>query len=135
MINKVILIGNAGQAAETKELSGGSTVTNVSLATSESYKDQSGQWQQKTEWHRIVFWGKQAERAAQIAKGATLYVQGKLTHRKWEDKEGQTRSTTEVVANYFRLMPTGPMSKSDTPKPEPEKEPKAEEEETDDLPF
>lgn len=105
MINKVTLIGNTGKDAEIRTLQNGTMVANLPVATSESYKDQQGQWQQKTEWHRVVLWGKLAERCDKIKKGSMIYVEGKLTNRKWEDKEGATRIITEIVASYLRIVP------------------------------
>jgi single-strand DNA-binding protein len=104
MVNKVILIGNLGKAPEVRRLDNGNTVAKFSIATNESWRDKSGEWQTQTEWHDIVVWGKLAEKAETLDKGATLYVEGKLTHRTWEDKDGNKRKTTEVVANYFRVI-------------------------------
>lgn len=105
MVNKVILIGNAGDKAEIRDLESGVKVATFSLATNENYRDKSGEWQQNTEWHRIVAWRLQAEKAErQIRKGAKLYIEGKLSNRKWQDKDGNDRYTTEVVVNYMRLL-------------------------------
>jgi single-strand DNA-binding protein len=129
MINKVILIGNIGKAPETKRLESGSTVVKFSLATNESYKDKDGNWQDKTEWHNIVLWNKQAERAEKtLKKGSRIYFEGKLTYNKWQDKDGNNRSTPEVVGTYFRTLDKieQPVSSNGTP---PANEP------GDDLPF
>jgi len=104
MVNRTILVGNLGKDAELKTFDNGSSVANFSLATSESYKDKSDEWQQKTEWHNIAVWGNQAQRAAKLTKGTTLYLEGKLSTRKWQDKNGNDRYTTEVVASYFRIL-------------------------------
>ena len=104
MVNRTILVGNLGKDAELKTFDNGSSVANFSLATSESYKDKSDEWQQKTEWHNIAVWGNQAQRAAKLTKGTTLYLEGKLSTRKWQDKDGNERHTTEVVASYFRIL-------------------------------
>ncbi len=105
MVNRVILIGNLGKAPEVKRLESGQTVAKFSLATEESYKDKSGEWQQQTEWHEIICWQKLAERAeTSLAKGTQVYLEGKLTHRTWQDKDGNNRKTTEVVASYFRVI-------------------------------
>lgn len=105
MVNKVILIGNAGAEAEVRDLESGVKVATFSLATNENYRDKAGEWQQITEWHRVVTWRLQAEKAErQIKKGAKIYLEGKLSTRKWQDKDGVERYTTEVVANYFRLL-------------------------------
>ncbi|MDP4711527.1 MAG: single-stranded DNA-binding protein [Saprospiraceae bacterium] len=105
MVNRVILIGNLGKDPEFRSLENGAALARFSLATSESYKDKGGNWQQQTEWHDIVVWRNLAERAqATLKKGMTVYVEGKLTHRTWQDQEGNTKRTTEVVANYFRVL-------------------------------
>jgi single-strand DNA-binding protein len=102
-INKVILVGNLGQDPEVRYTAGGSAVTSLSLATSESWKDKnSGQMQEKTEWHRISLFGKLAEIAGEyLRKGSQVYIEGKLQTRKWQDKQGQDRYTTEVVVDGF----------------------------------
>ena len=99
MINKVILVGNLGQDPETRYGSNGNAVTSISVATSESWKDKnSGEKKEKTEWHRVVFFGKLAEIAGEyLHKGSKVYVEGRLVTRKWQDKSGQDRYTTEVV--------------------------------------
>ncbi|GJM31771.1 MAG: hypothetical protein DHS20C18_07720 [Saprospiraceae bacterium] len=105
MVNRVILIGNLGKDPEVRRLENGAVVAKFSVATNESYKDKSGEWQQQTEWHDVILWRNLAERAeTQLKKGAQVYVEGKLTHRTWQDQEGNNRRTTEVVGNYFRLL-------------------------------
>ena len=105
MINKVILIGNLGRDPETTRLENGATVAKFSVATSENYKDRNGEWQTVTEWHDVVVWRQLAERAeSQLYKGAQVYLEGKLTHRTWDDKDGNKRKTTEVVGSYFRVL-------------------------------
>lgn len=105
MVNKVTLIGNLGRDPEIRRLESGVAVAKFSIATSENYKDKSGEWQSQTEWHDVVVWRTMAERAERdLKKGSMVYLEGKLTHRKWEDKEGNTRKTTEVVGNYFRVL-------------------------------
>ncbi len=105
MVNKVILIGNLGKDPEVRHLDGGSSVGRFSVATNESYKDKSGEWQNLTEWHNVVVWRQLAERAERsLKKGNMVYVEGKLSTRKWTDKEGNDKYTTEVVANTFRLL-------------------------------
>jgi len=105
MINKVTLVGNVGGDPEIRHLEGGTAVGKFSLATNESYKDREGNWQTNTEWHDIVVWRSLAERAERdVRKGTMLYLEGKLTHRKWQDKDGNNRYTTEVVANFFRIL-------------------------------
>lgn len=105
MVNKVTLIGNLGRDPEVRHLENGSAVGKFSVATNESYKDKSGEWQTLTEWHEVVVWRNLAERAERdLAKGKLVYVEGKITHRKWQDKEGNDRNSTEIVANTFRLL-------------------------------
>ena len=105
MVNKVILIGNLGRDPEVRRLESGAVVAKFSIATSESYRDKDGNWQDQTEWHDIVVWRTLAERAEQyLKKGMTIYLEGKLTHRTWQDQEGKNRKTTEVVADYFRIL-------------------------------
>lgn len=105
-INKVIIIGNLGQDPETRYMPSGGAVTNVSIATSESWKDKnSGQHQERTEWHRVVFFNRLAEIAAQyLKKGAKVYVEGSLRTRKWQGQDGQDRYTTEIVANEMQML-------------------------------
>jgi single-strand DNA-binding protein len=105
-VNKVILVGNVGGDPETRYLPNGNAVTNITLATSESWNDkQSGQKQEKTEWHRVVLFGKVAEIAGQyLSKGSQVYIEGKLQTRKWQDQSGQDRYTTEVVVDMGGSM-------------------------------
>ena len=102
-VNKVILVGNLGQDPEVRYTPGGAAITTISIATSDSWKDKnSGQMQEKTEWHRVVFFGKLAEIAGEyLHKGSQVYVEGKLQTRKWQDKQGADRYTTEVVVDGF----------------------------------
>jgi single-strand DNA-binding protein len=95
-INKAILIGNLGKDPETRYTAGGSAVTNIRIATNETWKDkQTGEQQERTEWHAVVFFGRLAEIAAEyLRKGSTVYVEGRLQTRKWQDKDGQDRYTT-----------------------------------------
>ena len=105
MVNKVILIGNLGSDPEIRHLESGASVAKFSLATNENYRDKNGEWQKVTEWHDVVVWRQLAERASQtLKKGDAIYLEGKLSTRKWEDSEGNPRRTTEVVANYFRVL-------------------------------
>lgn len=105
-VNKVILIGNLGNDPETKFLPSGGAVTNVSLATSESWKDkQTGQMQERTEWHRVVFFNKLAEIAGEyLKKGSKVYVEGSLRTRKWQGQDGQDRYTTEIVVSEMQML-------------------------------
>ena len=105
MINKVTLVGRLGAEPEIRTLESGAMVGKFSVATSENYKDRSGEWQEQTEWHDVVVWRNLAERAQEyLKKGTLVYLEGKLTHRKWQDKDGNPRRTTEVVASYFRML-------------------------------
>lgn len=105
-INKAILIGNLGKDPETRYTAGGSAVTNIRIATNETWKDkQTGEQQERTEWHAVVFFGRLAEIAAEyLRKGSTVYVEGRLQTRKWQDKDGQDRYTTEIVANEMQML-------------------------------
>ena len=105
-VNKVILVGNCGQDPEMKHMPSGSAVTNISLATSETWKDkQSGQQQERTEWHRVVFFNRLAEIVGEyVKKGSKVYVEGRLQTRKWQDQSGQDRYTTEIVANEMQML-------------------------------
>jgi single-strand DNA-binding protein len=109
-INKVILIGNLGKDPEVRFTPGGQAVANFNIATSESWTDKtSGQKVEKTEWHRIVVWGKLAELCGEyLKKGRQCYVEGRLQTREWTDKEGQKKYTTEVVANTVQFLGGGP---------------------------
>ncbi len=105
MVNKVTLIGRLGSDPEMRTLENGTPLGRFSIATSESYRDRNGEWQDQTEWHDVVVWRNAAERAQRsLTKGMLVYIEGKLTHRKWQDKDGNNRKTTEVVANYFRQL-------------------------------
>lgn len=107
-INKVILIGNLGADPEVRYLGSGDPVANISLATSESWKDkQSGQQQERTEWHRVVIYGKMADIASRyMKKGSKVYIEGSLRTRKWQDKNGQEKYTTEIVCSDLQLLDT-----------------------------
>lgn len=105
-VNKVILIGNLGADPETRFMPSGGAVTNVRLATSESWKDkQSGQMQERTEWHRVVFFNKLGEIAGEyLKKGSKVYIEGSIRTRKWQGQDGQDRYTTEIVANEMQML-------------------------------
>ena len=104
-VNKVILVGRLGRDPETRYTSGGQAVANFSVATDESYKDRNGERQKRTEWHKIVVWGKQAEIAQQyLRKGSLVFIEGRIQSREWQDKEGQKRTSFEIVANNFRML-------------------------------
>jgi single-strand DNA-binding protein len=105
-INKVILVGNLGKDPETRYMPSGSAVTNLRIATTESWKDkQSGEAQERTEWHAVAMFGRLAEIAAEyLRKGSQVYIEGKLRTRKWQDKEGKDRYTTEIVADEMQML-------------------------------
>ena len=104
-VNKVILIGNVGRDPETRYMPSGDAMVNLSLATTDQWKDKNGEKQEKTEWHRIVIFGKTAEIAGQyLRKGSQIYIEGRLQTRKWTDKEGQERYTTEIVADRMQML-------------------------------
>lgn len=104
-VNRVILVGRLGRDPETRYTSSGQAVANFSVATDESYKDRNGERQKRTEWHKIVVWGKQAEIAQQyLKKGSLVFIEGRIQSREWQDKEGQKRTSFEIVANNFRML-------------------------------
>ena len=105
-VNKVILVGNLGADPEVRYMPNGGAVANVTVATTESWKDkQSGENQEKTEWHRVVFFARLAEIVGEyLKKGSQIYVEGRLQTRKWQDKSGQDRYTTEIVANEMQML-------------------------------
>jgi len=148
-INKVILVGNLGAKPEVKYASNGNAISNLSVATSESWTDKStGQKQERTEWHRVSLFGKLAEIAGQyLDKGSKVYVEGKLQTRKWQDQNGQDRYTTEVVVSGFngtlQMLDRRDDSNSNTPsedvseksKNDPSITPVSKDEFEDDIPF
>ena len=149
MVNKVILIGNLGRDPEVRRLENGAVVAKFSIATNENYRDKNNEWQTRTEWHDVVAWRHLAERAERdLTKGKLVFVEGKLTHRKYQDKDGNDRYITEVVANNLRLlerkegagsgfstnMPTEEPAMASTPST-PVAEKTNEPTEDDDLPF
>jgi single-strand DNA-binding protein len=105
-VNKVIIVGNLGKDPETRYMPSGSAVTNLSVATTEAWKDkQSGDQQERTEWHKVAMFGRLAEIAAEyLRKGSQIYIEGKLRTRKWQDKEGKDRYTTEIVADEMQML-------------------------------
>jgi single-strand DNA-binding protein len=105
-INKVILIGNLGADPETRAMPSGTTVANLRLATSESWRDkQSGEQQERTEWHRVALFGRLAEIAAEyLKKGSQVYIEGSLRTRKWQDKQGNERYSTEIIGNELQML-------------------------------
>jgi len=149
-VNKVILVGNLGADPEVRYTAGGSAVTNLSLATSEQWKDkQTGERQERTEWHKVVLFGRLAEIAGEyLGKGRQVYVEGNLRTRKWQGQDGQDRYTTEVVAREMQMLggrgSGGSASFDDAPRPQPRQQPASsprtadtgpEEDFDDDIPF
>lgn len=137
-LNKVILIGNLGRDPELRYTANGQPVASFTLATTESWTNRNGEREQRTEWHRIVTWGKLAETCSEyMAKGKQVYVEGRLQTREWEDREGNKRYTTEIVANQMQMLgrrgesgpsgPSEPGSEPDGPPPGPSGD--------DDIPF
>jgi single-strand DNA-binding protein len=104
-VNKVILIGNLGRDPETRYMPDGGAITNISVATTDVWKDKAGEKQEKTEWHRVAFFGKLAEIAGEyLKKGSQVYVEGRLQTRKWQDKDGNDKYTTEIVADRMQML-------------------------------
>lgn len=107
-VNKVILLGNLGRDPETRYTTGGDAVTNLSIATSEQWKDKNGDKQERTEWHRVVLFGRQAEVAGEyLKKGRSVYIEGRLQTRKYNDKDGVEKYSTEIVADRMQLIGGG----------------------------
>ncbi len=104
MINKVTLVGYLGGDPETRTLENGTPVGRFSLATSDAYKDKEGNWQNTTEWHNVVVWRELAERCQKFIKGQLVYVEGKISNRKYTDKDGVEKNVTDIVANTVRLL-------------------------------
>lgn len=121
-INKAILVGNLGADPETRFMPNGDAVANIRLATTESWKDKaSGEKREITEWHRVVFYRKLAEIAGQyLKKGSTVYIEGRIRTRKWQDKEGQERYTTEIEANEMQMLGGKQSGEPATSQPKPE---------------
>lgn len=104
-VNKVILIGNLGKDPEIRYMPSGDPIANVNIATTEVFKDRDGAKQERTEWHRVVFFGKLAEIVGQyLKKGRSVYVEGRIQTRKWQDQSGQDRYSTEIVANEMKML-------------------------------
>ncbi len=107
-VNKVILVGRLGQNPEVRYTPSGAAVANFSIATNENWMDKAGQKQERTEWHRVVVWGKSAENCSQyLSKGRQIYVEGRLQTRQWQDKDGQTKYTTEIQAQTVQFLGGG----------------------------
>ena len=126
-VNKVILVGNLGKDPEVRYLDSGVAVANFSLATTESYKNKEGERVNQTEWHNIVLWRGLAEIAEKyLKKGSSVYIEGKIKNRKWEDKDGNTRYNTEILADNMTMLGS---------KPSPNSEQSESSNDIDDLPF
>lgn len=140
-VNKVILVGNLGADPETRYMPNGDAVANIRIATTESWKDKaSGEKREITEWHRVVFYRGLAEIAGKyLKKGSTVYVEGRIRTRKWQDKEGQERYTTEIEANEMQMLggkPSGDSAPSEKPQRNAQGAPRASIEDMDsDIPF
>ena len=147
-VNKVILIGNLGNDPDIRYTASGAAVANISLATAETWRDkETGDQQERTEWHRIVFFGRLAEIVGEyLKKGSQIYVEGRLQTRKWQDKEGNDRYTTEIVANEMQMLGSrgvsGGQPNHDKPPPASEKDSgqtsskvRTDEDFDDDIPF
>ena len=140
-INKVIVVGNLGADPDSRTMPSGNAVTNISVATSESWNDkETGEKHEKTEWHRVVFFGRLAEIASDyLKKGSQVYVEGKLQTRKWEDKEGNERWTTEIIANQMQMlgerMSQGTSNQGNVTKQNTSSNEFVDEEFDDDIPF
>lgn len=118
MVNQVIIVGRVGSVPELRHSGGGSAVTNFSVATNESWNGKDGKRQERTEWHKIVVWGKTAEACASVLKkGRQVYVSGKLVTRSWTDKEGKTKFTTEIQANHVVFLGGPPSELGELPEP------------------
>ena len=153
-VNKVILVGNLGQDPEVRYMPSGGAVTNITLATSDTWRDkQTGEQKERTEWHRVVFMGKLAEVAGEyLKKGSQVYVEGKLQTRKWQDQSGQERYTTEIEATEMQMLGgrqsaasssggeaeyggSMPSQSQSAPRPAPAKKAPSFEDMDDDIPF
>ena len=135
-VNKVILIGNLGKDPEVRYLDSGVAVANFSLATTESYKNKEGERVSQTEGHKIGLWRGWAEVAEKwLKKGSSVYIEGKIRSRKWEDKEGNTRYTTEILADNMTMLGKKEDSSAEKTETTPEQESIPQEEKGDDLPF
>ena len=121
-VNKVILIGHLGADPEVRTVSSGNTVARLNVATSENWTDREGQKQERTEWHRVVVWGKQAEICGKyLSKGRQIYVEGRLQTRSWEDQQGQKKYTTEVIANNIQFLGSQQHESAGSTQPQREK--------------
>ncbi len=146
-VNKAILVGRLGRDPETRFTSSGQAVCNFSIATDETYKDRNGERQKRTEWHRIVMWGRLAELAQQyLKKGSMVYVEGRIQSRQWDDREGQKRTSFEIIGSAMKFLGSradamaagagaSPSPDADTHAAAPAEEPAGPEISDEDIPF
>ena len=136
-INKVILVGNLGADPESRAMPSGSSVTNIRVATSESWKDKTtGDQQERTEWHNVAFFGRLAEVAAEyLHKGSQVYIEGKIRTRKWQDRDGKDRWSTEIIANEMQMLGGRAGSGAPAPAETVAEAPQPSSEFNDDIPF
>ena len=137
-INKVIIVGNLGRDPEVRYTADNNAITNVSIATTDRYKDkQTGEQKEITEWHRVVFFNRLGEIAAEyLKKGSQVYIEGKLRTRKWTDKDGAEKYSTEIIADQLQMLGgRGSEATSATPAPSAPRQPKPVDELPDDIPF
>jgi single-strand DNA-binding protein len=133
-VNKVILVGNVGKDPEVRYMASGDPVATVNLATTDNWKDKDGAKQERTEWHRVVFFGKQAQIVADyVKKGMPIYVEGALRTRKWQDSSGQDRYTTEIVAGSMQMLGSPRSTNQDMGMGQPAQQPEGDMME--DVPF
>jgi single-strand DNA-binding protein len=117
-VNKAILVGHLGRDPEMRYVPSGDAVANFSIATTDSWKDKQGVKQEKTEWHRISMFGKQAEIAGEyLKKGSSVYIEGRIQTRTWQDKEGNERQTTEIIADRMQMLGGKPSFQTESPQP------------------
>ena len=117
-LNKVLLIGNLGKDPEVRYTTSGTAVASFSLATSEKFKNKGGEWEERTEWHNVTLWDRLAEIAGEyLGKGKTVYIEGRLQTRKWQDKEGKDRYTTEIVGEKMQMLSKKDTGRDSDPEP------------------
>ena len=136
-VNKVMLIGLTGKDPETRYMSNGEAVTNITLATTDTWKDKNGEKQEKTEWHRVTFYRKLAEIAGEyLKKGKPVYIEGRLETRKWTDKQGIERYTTDIIATDMKMLGSKPSESSQDKQPTRSQPPSGFDDiDPEDLPF
>ena len=136
-LNKVLIIGNLGKDPEVRYTSSGTAVASFSIATTEKFKGKSGEWEEKTEWHNITLWARLAEIAGEyLSKGKTVYIEGRLQTRKWQDKDGKDRYTTEIVGEKMQMLSgKGEGGKSDSKPAQQSQQDEPVFNDSDDIPF